>query len=179
MSAVLDSPTEVLSSHDRVARALRDGGRARVTVTSRATGRHLTVKLACKVRGDDGRFVSRARRDGRVGFDEADAVFADSSDTALQDEWLGTFWTDTASWAAPHNPGSDERVPAYQWAARAVLRWAMADADSEVAAKFDADAEAVLAEECARCGKSLVDPESVARGLGPECAGHATESVHA
>lgn len=174
---VLVDEDDMLPVRDRVARALRDGGRARVTVTSRATGRHLTVKFAAKAKGEDGRYISRARKAGRVGIEQADTVFVDVGDDAvLASDYVGCYFPGSEIWSFPDT--QDERLPSYQWAARRVLEWALSPADSPRVTRFDADAEAALAAECHRCGRPLTDPISLRRGVGPECAGKATASEH-
>jgi hypothetical protein len=155
---------------EQVADALRSGGRARVTVTSKATGRHLTVRLACKMKGDDGRWVSRARLAGRVGIDDADAVFADGGDDAFAG-WVATLYTGSGSWFTP-KVWDDPRGEQYFWVAQRVVAWALGGFDLEE------QADVALAEECSVCGRGLTDPESIARGIGPECFGRRTESSH-
>ena len=167
--ALVDVPVD---TRTRVRAALLDGGRARVTVTSKATGRHLSVLLACKTKGMDDRFISRARLIGRVGYEDAVAVFCDADDTAVEG-WVGTLWRDSDYWSEPKN-SDDPRARHYSWAARRVIRWAM-HGDVE----FDEMAEVELASECSHCGRVLRDPESIARGIGPECYGRSTGSEHA
>lgn len=163
-------PEATLTSRERVARALRDGGRARVTVKSRASGKHLTVRLACKKRGADGRLISRARKEGRVGFADADVMFADAADAACGD--LAAYLNcQTGEW---HDREMDDpRGPHYTWAARHVLAWAL-DGDP----LFEKQAEVALASECCVCGKQLTTPTSIERGIGPECFGKATSDQH-
>lgn len=155
----------------RVRAALMDGGRARVTVTSRSTGKHLTVRLACKTKGIDGRFVSRARIAGRVGYEDAVVVFCDADDLAVQG-WAASLWIESGSWTEP-KVVEDERMRHYAWAARRVVAWAL---DGDPA--FDEMAEVELASECSHCGRPLSDPESISRGVGPECYGRSTGSEH-
>jgi hypothetical protein len=166
----------VASAQDQVAEALRSGGRARVTVTSRSTGKHLTVRLACKTKGEDGRWISRARIVGRVGIDEAQAVFADGGDDAFAG-WVGTMYldkgyTNTGRWFTPQ-AWDDPRGEWYFWAAKNVISWAMGTNPT-----LEEQASVVLADECSVCGRPLKDPESIARGIGPECFGKRTESTH-
>lgn len=54
----------------------------------------------------------------------------------------------------------DPRVRAFQWVWRHLLD-----------GKMPPEAEVWGDGRCARCKRELTDPESVARGLGPECAG--------
>lgn len=156
---------------ERVARALEEGGRARVTVTSKSSGKHLTIRIAAKRRGEDGRFVSRARKDGRVGIGEADAVFVDGGDRAFSG-WVSTLYLDSGEWRDP-KVDEDERAPLYRWAAHRVFAWA-----TKGDAAFDEQATVQLADECSVCGKALTDPESIADGIGPECKGKLTASTH-
>jgi hypothetical protein len=161
---------------EAISKALMIGGRARVTVTSKATGKHLTVMLAAKKRGEDGRFISRALKAGRVGLPEADVVFADGGDSAW-DGWIGRFDPKTGEWRSPKSY-DDERGPQYRWAAQSVLRYAVS-MDEAWVAQFEGQAEVALASECCVCGKALTDPESIDRGIGPECYGKLTKSSHA
>ena len=166
---------EALSVREQVRRALLIGGRARVTVTSRSSGRYLTVMLSAKKRGADGRFISRAKTAGRVGLGDADVLFADGSDNAFG-EGCGRLALSTGEWLPPYG-GTSELGSKYAWAARNVVTWALTD-NAEVIASFDGQAEVVLASECCMCGKALNDPKSVERGVGPECFGKLTGSKH-
>lgn len=165
--------TEVgtLPVREQVARALREGGRARATITSRSSGKHLTIRVACKRRGPDGRFISRARTDGRVGIELADAVFVDGGDYAFGG-WVGTLYLDSGEWRSPKQ-WDDPRGPHYLWAAQALIQWALTGSE-----RFAEQAEVALAEECSVCGKTLTDPVSIERGVGPECLGKITGSQH-
>ena len=152
-------PDTVAADKARVRLMLNEGGRLLATVRSRATEQHVTVLLAAKKKGENGRFISRARIAGRVGIGEADAVFCDDPDGT----WLGTYWI-KGNW----RDGRGD--PARAWAARAILRWVLEDYDLEE------QAEVFIATECSYCGKRLTDPVSVERGVGPECFKRATGS---
>lgn len=160
-----------ITERERVRNALVNGGRVRVTVKSKATGRHLTVRLACKAKGPDGRYISRARLDGRVGYNEADAVFADGGDPAFAG-WVGTFYPGSGKWY-PADEAKGEPGSWYGWAAQAVIAWAMGTGD------LSEKAEVYIESECSYCGRALTDPESIERGIGPECYGRHTQSEHA
>ena len=153
----------------QVRQALEDGGRVRVTVTSKATGRHLTVRLACKVKGEDGRWISRARLDGRVGYSECDAVFADGGDQVFGG-WIATYYPGSSRWFVPPHP---DAPLGYEWSAKQVIAWALGGGQLEDVA------EVAVASECSYCGKGLTDPQSIERGIGPECYGRHTKSRHA
>lgn len=146
----------------RVSEFLAGGGRVLCSVRSRATGDHVTVLLACKKKGANGRYISRQRIAGRVGIGEADAVFCDDPDA---DQWLGTYSPRYGRWCEGHGD------PARTWAARAVLRWV-----TERDFHLEQQAEVFLATECSYCGKRLTDPVSVERGIGPECFKRTTGS---
>jgi hypothetical protein len=72
-------------------------------------------------------------------------------------------------------PGRDERgaAPLIRYAANAALRFAWT---GTLPTPANGSVEAVEAAKCGRCGATLVDPESIARGLGPECASKPTGS---
>jgi hypothetical protein len=72
-------------------------------------------------------------------------------------------------------PARDERgaAPLVRYAAGVALRYAWT---GSVPTPANGTVEAMEAAKCGRCGATLVDPESVERGLGPECAGKATGS---
>lgn len=155
--------------HDQLAL----GGRVRVTVTSRTSGQHLSLRIACKRRNPDGKgFVSRARRDGRVGLPNADVVFIDADDSAVLEPAIGRIDAATGAWF-PARWQTDPRAEFYAWAGQAVIRWAEGRYP-----KFTQVAEISIRSECCVCGKALTDPESIARGLGPECFGDRTDSKH-
>jgi hypothetical protein len=72
-------------------------------------------------------------------------------------------------------PARDERgqAPLIRYAASVALRYAWT---GTVPNPENGKVTASEAAKCGRCGATLVDPESIARGLGPECAGRATGS---
>lgn len=144
--------------------ALTDGGRAVCTVRSRATGKHVTVRLSAKKRAADG-WVSRATIAGRVGIEDATAVFAEDTDLDWPECRIGSFYFASGEWRA-----EEDADPARVWAAEKLLYWALSGFD------LDATAEIFLAAECVYCGRPLTDPESVERGIGPECFGRHTKS---
>lgn len=143
-----------------VGRMLTLGGHAELTVRSKETGHHVTMTFSCKKRGPNGRLLSRATRDGRVGINDADIVFIDR-DRELQASFVpatGQLRTTAAS------------TPVTRWTAAHVLAWINGDP------KLGEQAEVFAATRCARCSRKLTDPESVERGLGPECYGTRTGS---
>lgn len=158
-------PKEVAASRERVRELLEEGGRVLCTVRARESGRHVTVLLVAKKRGADRRYVSRAKIAGRVGIRDASTVFAEDPDREWPDCHLGALYLDTGEWK-----DSRGAEPTRAWAARAVLRWALGSFD------LADQAEVFVATTCCFCGKRLTDPESVERGVGPECFRKRTRS---
>ena len=154
-------PDQILASATEVAHRLNTGGFAEVTVRSLNTGQHVTLTFSCKKRGPDGRLLSRATKEGRVGMREADIVYIDDH---LR-EMVGSFNPRTGELKL-----SPEADTPRAWAATKTLAWINDDYD------MDAVAETFLATRCSRCARKLTDPVSVERGLGPECHGLPTSS---
>lgn len=131
-------------------------GRMTATITSRASGQHVTLRLRCK---------DEAKGWEIVPFDEASHVFIEDFDG----ERIATyyprggvlFYTDHASDAA-------------RWSVQALIRY-LAGGYPE----FDGQAEVVAEDACGKCGQPLTDPESIERGFGPDCFGELTRSRHA
>lgn len=151
-------PEEVAADRETVRRLLEEGGRVLASVRSRRSGRHVTVRLTAKKKGPDGRYVSRAKVEGRVGIGEAAAVFADDPDAEWPENKLGTLRLDTGEWRSARGA---ERNRA--WVAEKLLLYALGRYPLED------QAEVYVATRCCQCGKRLSDPVSVERGIGPEC----------
>lgn len=184
MGALMERPPvttqeEIEATPERLRAALEDGGRATVTVRSRETGRHVTISFAAKKKGPDGRYVSRAKIDGRVGIREADTVFVDDPTLSWPDGKVATFTPGTGEWKPAK--GAD---PARVWAAQRLIDWALArkpaiprGEDSALPLRaLEDQAEIFISLSCSFCGKRLTDPVSVERGVGPECWGRYTGS---
>lgn len=147
-------------------RALDHGGRAVVTVRSKSTGKHVTIRLVAKKKNPDGRgYVSRATIEGRVGLAEADVVFVDDPTMGWPDGQVGSLTPSTGEWK-PAKDADPNRV----WAVQYALRWALGSYD------LDRFAEVFLELSCCYCGKPLTDPVSIDRGIGPDCYGRHTGS---
>lgn len=153
----------------RVKKALEDGGRAMVTVRSKKTGEHVSLKLAAKKRKPGSRrFLSRGSSEGRVGIKEADAIFVDDPSLMYPEGKVGVFYLDTGEWR-PVRKGDPARI----WSAEKVLLWALGSYNLE---KY---AEVFIELRCSFCGHALRDPVSIERGIGPECYGRHTRSKSA
>lgn len=147
----------------RIRKALEDGGRAVVTVRSRATGKHVTITLTARKRKPDGQgWVSRGTIEGRVGALAADVLEARDPQREYQENYIGRLYLDTGAWKAG-KAADGARV----WTAERVIAFAFGGS---------LDHDVFLATECSYCGKKLFDPQSVERGIGPECYGRHTSS---
>lgn len=125
------------------------GGRLVVTVTSKATHRHVTLRLRA------------TRKDGEewptVPFDEATHVYVEAYD----DAHVATYYPESGLvwWARA-------ATPAAKWTLVNLLRYLAGSSDSlKAVALIDA------ADECGRCGSELTHPHSIERGFGEVCWG--------
>lgn len=138
-------------------RMLCVSGSLTATVSSRATGKHMTVRLRCSRRDENGRV-----RWPTVPFAEATHIFVDDFD---------------GEEIARYEPGAGlirwggRVTPAAQWTVAALLRY-LAGVDD----KLIRQAELAVVSHCLDCGRELTDPESIERGRGPVCQGDATPS---
>lgn len=130
-----------------------------ITVTSRETFRHVTLRMRCARRRPES---EAGKRWPTVPWSDATHVFIDSFDgtkVALYKRYPGVLeFERTASEAA-------------RWTVGAVFRYAAGDYPGLLDV-----AELTGVGFCRRCGRELTDPESVDRGYGPECMGLATAS---
>lgn len=165
MSRVTEVPAEVLAGPEQVLRALT-GGYALVTVRSKETGRHVTLKFTGRVKGEDGRWISRASNAGRVGLLDGDVVEVRDPDLEYEESYVGRRYRDSGEVRVPRNVD-----PARGWTARALFEFALGERPS-----LADQADVYLATQCCRCGRRLTDPVSVERGIGPECYGKETGS---
>lgn len=135
----------------REARML-SAGRLTVTVTSKATNVHITLRLRSKAkRGSEWRTVPWA---------EATRVFVESYDG----QGIATYYPQTGQvwWERKASR------PA-KWTTVALLRY-LAGRNDRLEDVAYIDAEDI----CGKCGQPLTDPESIERGLGPICFGERT-----
>lgn len=159
---------QVEASSGRLRSALENGGRAVVTVRSRATGEHVTVAFSAKKRDPAGGWLSRATLEGRVGIGDADMLYVDDPTLPWPEGKVGSVDLSTGEWRDAQ--GAD---PARVWAAQKAFAWAAGSFDLE------AQAEVFMSLECNFCGHRLTDPVSIERGIGPECFGRLTGSKSA
>lgn len=162
---VLMTPYGAEATPERVAHALRYGGRAVVTLRSHKTGQHVTINLVGRMPKPGGKgWVSRGTKAGRVGIAEgATVIEVRDPDLEYPDDYVGRFYVADGEWRA--GKGADaKRV----WTAERVLGYALGGLVFQ--------SEVFLATTCSFCARKLTDPVSVERGVGPECWGDATGS---
>jgi hypothetical protein len=138
-------------------------GRLVATVVSQKTGQHITIRLTCKrpPRGEEKRW--------RVcPFEQAQRVFADipRGTSLLTGESPGVYIP--AEGVFRETRGADK---ARVWATLFALKTA-------AGIERTSDATVLHQVNCLHCGRALTDPESIARGLGPDCYGKLTSSRH-
>jgi hypothetical protein len=148
-------------------------GDVRVTVKDWETDEHITVRFKAIL---DNREVNGTRpipAEGRnwirSPLERATHVFLEvpSAGGDYPDK-IGTFYPRTGKFFADRHADAD-RVEAAVIAAHWLNKDPGLDED-----RYDIQEESY----CGKCGKTLTDPASIERGIGPECFGKATGSRH-
>lgn len=141
-------------------------GQVRITVKSHKTGQHITVRFKCTADNRDRAFAQDDNRNWvPCGLSKASHVFIDvpRPDGDWADK-VGTYYPQSGCFFADGNAD-----PARIYAAAMAAQWLCgAEFKSEISEE----------ERCGACGRQLTDPESIARGIGPECFGKMTSSSH-
>jgi hypothetical protein len=142
-------------------------GDVRVTVQEGKNGNHITVRFKAILDNREG----DGRNWLRVPLNEATHVFIEVPNAS--GEWpdkIGVFYPRTGKFFEDGN-ADPERIEAAILAAR----W-LNEGESRVEkiGKYRFQEES----HCGVCGRTLTDPESIERGIGPECFGKATDSQH-
>jgi hypothetical protein len=132
-------------------------GRVAVTFTS-PSGTHITLVAKARTVTDE---VWHG-----CSLDEAKVVFIEVPNA-------GGGWNDkvgkvTRSKGFVPAPGAD---PARVWCVSQLLAFVAGEATAP-------GLEVVSSDHCGKCGRELKQPESIARGIGPECFGQATTGQH-
>lgn len=144
------------------AQRMLEAGNLKVTVKSRKTGEYITVQFAVRRRNHDGHgknWLSVHPRDATHIFVQVPRPHGAFSDK------IGTLYPDFRF--AKDRKADSARV----WAAMAAWNWVIGGIEHT-------QAEFTEASECGRCRRELTDPESIARGIGPECFSKMTGSQH-
>lgn len=144
MSNVITNPSD--------AKAFLRAGNAKFTIKSLKTGKHYTYSI--KAPWKNGRFDY----DASVRFVK---LLVDG------DQWIyiGSWFADTP-WLGAGAKGNPDH-PAFK-----ALDWVIGQINLAINHERDMPVELELWHEgtCGRCGRSLTNPESIANGIGPECA---------
>lgn len=131
-----------------------EAGKATLTIKSRKTGTRFTYLFK--------RPPAEPGKDRPIW-----AALLSGPDNVTDYQFLGTLWTDAAVAYRYRHGGkskvssSSPSVLALQWLVKALTH----------GEKSLAQAEIWHEGRCGRCGRKLTVPESIANGLGPECAG--------
>lgn len=166
---------KALKPSGRSSRASRmlEAGDVRVTVTNLTSGDHITVRFKSIKDNRPDNKGQRARPENdrnwiRVPLEEATHVFMEvpSASGDFPDK-IGTFYPRTARFF-PDKAADPERITAAIQAAR----WLNGEFSELVDAVFQEESN------CGVCGRTLTDPESIERGIGPECYKQETKSHH-
>ena len=160
----MEFPTFITADPETRAGRMLSAGGVVVTVKSKTTGEHITVKLNSRLKNDSG----RGKKWQPVGPCDATHIFfsVPNADRAGWDDKIGTFYPKNGKFYEDSNADA-----ARVWAAAAVMQWLNGDADETHATYQESN-------ECGRCGRQLTDPVSIERGIGPECIGKMTGSQH-
>lgn len=155
-------------------------GDIRITVTDLESGSHITVRFKSILDNRPGSAHpgttnhDRMRPDEqknwlRVPLLEASHVFLEVPNVSGEfPDKIGTYYPRTGRFFADQH-ADPERI----YAAISAAHWIVSNG------AYDEDNLTFLAElRCGRCGALLTDPESIERGIGPECFGMITASHH-
>lgn len=145
------------NTETRVGRML-DGGRVTVTFTSPKTGEHITVTAKSRAPQENGKW-------GHATLAEAKVIFFEVPNSDGFNDKIGKY-TDGKGFTA--DPSADK---ARVFCAEMLLRLAQG-------LDLPAGLEAREESRCGCCGRPLTDPVSIDRGIGPECFGASTGSLH-
>jgi hypothetical protein len=137
-------------------------GNATVTLTSAKTGSHFTFKAK--------KPTLTTERGGKVRDHDATIVFVDGlhGDPSNWEDWhqLGFFFVDEKGISPLRRskkatgPKSDS-FAAFEWTLRQLVAGNLSD---QLTIEHSG--------KCCRCGKTITHPDSLALGIGPECAKH-------
>lgn len=147
---------------------MMQAGRAKVTVTSRKSGDHITVLLKAFADNRKRQYSDVKKNWVACPLEDATHVFCEVP--AAGDGWndkVGTYYPKTGRWF-----DADGADPARVWAVQAAAHWLIYEPEATDLADFQESSE------CGRCGRELTDPVSIERGIGPECYGKLTGSQH-
>lgn len=144
-------------------------GRVKLTMTTLASGEHITVLYKCFADNRNRQYDSEISKNWvEAPLEWATHVFAEVPRPS--GEWndkIGTYYPRTGKWF-----DADDADPRRVDAAKIGANWIAGNLPNITTIKFQE------ASECSICGIELSDPISIARGIGPTCYGKMTNSVH-
>jgi len=150
-----------MTTFSSAADALRflTGSNATVTLDFEATGRHFTLKIAKPWNRDD----NCRDHDAKIFF--VNELTGDPNDDDFRN-FVGFFFADTKKLMQSKKARAAGTPPCDAFKALAwVMRQLSADVLPEGVAIHHSD-------HCCRCGRTITHPDSLARGIGPECIKH-------
>lgn len=159
----MEFPKSLVADETTRAGKMLAAGDVRVTVTSKKTGEHITIRFKAFKDTRD----TPGKNWTRVPLVEATHVFIEVPTPGNSWAWadkVGTFYPQSQRFFI-----ADNADPARVYAAQMAAQWLNG-------VKF----ESRIQEEsrCGKCGRALTDPVSIERGIGPECYGKETQSQH-
>lgn len=135
-------------------------GRAHLTVRSRTTGARFTYRISRPKKEDYQR--------GRRALDPVWVSVLSGPDNNSAYAFIGTIWVgDGRAWELSASAKSRVALTAPSAVA---FRWILKMINEGKVAKLMHEAEFWHEGCCGRCGRRLTVPESIASGIGPECA---------
>ena len=143
----------------RAARMLEQG-RVTVTFVSGKTGQHITIRARCRKPGSD---PSQSWEICPLA--EARVINFDVPNSQGFPDKVARY---SVGRGIVVERGAD---PARVYCAQQLLNFVTGKA-------LPPSLTAMEESRCGRCGHELTDPESIARGIGPDCYGHVTSSQH-
>ena len=169
----MEFPTQLLVDPDTRTGRMLAGGDVRITVEDSNVDGHITIRFKAifdnRCAGADNlRPRPEVKRNWlRVPYDEATHVFVEVPNAGGDyPDKVGTFYPNTGKWFSDKQADM-ERIGAAAIAANWIN-------GAELTPGIDCHPEA----NCGVCGKVLTDPESIERGIGPECYKEHTSSHH-
>jgi hypothetical protein len=165
----MEFPRSMPPNETKRAGRMLSAGRVSVSITSKRTQEHITVRFKCCKDNREG----EGKNWPQVPFMEATHIFIDVPRPEGFGDKIGTFYPGSGKFYADRNADS-----ARVWAASAIARWVSCGDDADVLRPILDRVEITEESRCGMCGAELTDPESIARGIGPHCFGKLTESQH-
>jgi hypothetical protein len=147
--------------HSSPAAELLKYGRLVVTLTSKETGQHITLRLKAK---------NRALKKRNILLEQAVILGCNATLNRQKTGDMVGYVMLVGRDAGQVRPNRNAD-PARLWAFEQLWKYLRT---GELHPKLDLKLE----KECAHCGIALADPVSIARGVGPDCYGKLTGSTH-